>query len=87
MNKRLKKIDFTLILFAILIVFGTAVGVYAVATGTSPQQDSNPNTCTYFQTPYLKSSSHVCFVSMDFLGVACVNYNSQRDESKLTCGK
>jgi len=87
MNKRSKKIDFTLILFAILIVFGTAVGVYAVANGTSPQQDLNPNTCNHFQTPYLKPLSQVCLVSTDFLGVTCANYNSQGDEVKLTCGK
>ena len=85
-NKRLRKIDFTLLLFAILIIFGTAVGVYALTFGDNLSPPA-PNTCTYFQTPYLEPSSQVCFVSADFFGVTCANYHSQRDEAKLTCGK
>ncbi len=98
-KKRFRKFDFTLILFAILIIFGTAVGVYAFAASSSQNVNPGLNTCNSFQSPWLKpnvqtnvypegqnSESRVCVVSSNFFGFSCVNYG-EGNFNKLTCGK
>lgn len=84
-KKKLRKIDFTLLLFAILIIFGTAVGVYALTFGNNFSSPA-PNTCNHLQSPYVGQGEQVCFVSTKFFGVTCVD-SLQRQVNQLTCGK
>ncbi|NCN51581.1 hypothetical protein GW931_01065 [archaeon] len=97
-KKKFRKFDFTLILFAILIVFGTIVGVYAIASNGNSLNKNSENTCNLFQSQinnfekiygnnFFSEGDRICFVPSGIGEIKCFSSLPKDYTSEMSCGK